>query len=214
MSRVIGISLLLFAAAFSGGCQSPYYADRGAALGGLGGAGVGAAIGANNGRTAEGAVLGAAVGAISGAIIGDSVDKDIARNNAEIQARMGRQMAGAVTSADVVAMTQSGLSEEVIATHIQANGVAQRPQAGELINLKNAGVSDRIINVMQMAPPPAGTGVATPVYAAPQPVIVEEHVYAPPVVYVQPRPYYYHPRHFHHHPPPRRAGWSIGVSGY
>ena len=197
------------------GCASPYYADRGAGVGALTGAGLGALVGEGSGHTAEGAVVGAAVGAISGAVIGDHIDKDIARNNAEVQARMGRQMAGAVTTADVVAMSQAGLGDEVIATHIQANGVAQRPQAGDLIILKNQGVSDRVINALQNAPPPGGAVVAAPMYAQPMysqpmygpPVIVEEHFYGPPVVYAR-------PRHWHHGPPPpRQVGWSVGISG-
>lgn len=210
MPRSILAPLLLCLALL--GCRSPYYADKGAALGGLGGAGLGAAIGSNSGNTAEGAIVGAALGAVTGAIVGDAVDADVARNNAEIQARMGRQMSGAVTTTDVVAMSQSGLSEEVIATHIRANGVAQRPQAGELITLKNQGVSDRIINAMQTAPTAGQMQVATPVYGAPTPVVVEEYYGPPPVVYMPPRPIYYHPRHCYPPPPPHRVGWSVGFS--
>lgn len=194
------------------GCAS--HADRGAAIGGLGGAGLGALIGEASGHTAEGALLGAAVGAVSGAVVGDSIDQDQARRNAEIQARLGRQMSGAVSSTDVIQMTQAGLSEDLIATHIGANGVQQRLQAADLIALKNYGVSDRVINTMQTAPL-AGqaviaqpTMVAQPVY--PAPVIVEEIHYGPPVFYG-----HRHHRHHHHHHHPRPAvGWSVGISGH
>lgn len=188
------------------GCAS--HADRGAAIGGLGGAGVGALIGEASGHGAEGALIGAAVGALGGSAIGNSVDQ----RNAEIQARMGRQMSGAVSTADVVAMVQSGVSEEVIATHIRANGVQQRVQAGDLITLRNQGVSDYLINTMQTAP--AGgvavqpAGYAQPVYGQPSAVIVEEHVYGPPVFYGPPRRYWHRP----HYCPPPRAGFSVGFS--
>ena len=43
--------------------------ERGAAIGGLGGAAVGAAV-ASPGNTAEGALVGGAVGAVAGALIG------------------------------------------------------------------------------------------------------------------------------------------------
>jgi hypothetical protein len=188
------------------GCAS--HADRGAAIGGVGGAGLGALIGEASGHTGEGALIGAAVGALTGAAVGDSIDQDQARRNAEIQARMGRQLSGAVTPPDVIQMTQAGLSEELIATHIAANGVQQRLQANDLIALKNSGVSDRVINTMQTAPL-AGAAqpmVAQPVYA-PQPVVVQE-VYGPPVYYAAPPPYY---RHYHR--PPPRVGWSVGISG-
>ncbi|HTN77539.1 MAG TPA: glycine zipper domain-containing protein [Pirellulaceae bacterium] len=209
MPRLL-FSFALVSVAALVGCRSPYYADRGAAVGGLTGAGAGALIGANNGHAAEGAILGAAVGAISGAVIGDTIDADVARNNAEIQARMGRQMVGAATPNDVIAMSQAGLSEEVIATHIRANGMAQRPQAGDLISLKNQGVSDRVIQMMQTAPPPGGVQAApVPVYAQPAyagpPVIVEEHFYGPP-------PPHWHRHHYHR--PPRPVGWSVGFSNH
>jgi len=198
---IAGFSLSILAA----GCAS--HADRGAAIGGLGGAGVGALIGEASGHGAEGALLGAAVGALGGSAIGDSVD----RQNAEIQARMGRQMSGAVSPADVVAMVQNGVSEEVIATHIRTNGVQQRIQPGDLITLRNQGVSDYLINTMQTAP--AGgiqpAGYAQPIYGQPSTVVVEEHVYGPPVYY-GPRRYWHHP---HYCAPPPRVGLSFGFSG-
>lgn len=202
-------SLWLVAAAalvLAAGCRSPYYADHGALAGGLVGAGAGAAIGQHNGNALAGAVIGSAVGAITGNAVGESIDEDIARNNAIIEQRMGRQFSGAVTTTDVVAMSQSGLSEEVIVTHIRANGMAQRPQAGDLIALKNQGVSDRVINAMQQPPVPR---VSQPVYAAPPPVIVEEHYYGRP--YYGPPPGYW--RHHHHgHHRHHRPGVSWGFS--
>ena len=45
--------------------------ERGAAIGGLGGAAVGAAV-ASPGNTAEGALVGGAVGAVAGALIGSA----------------------------------------------------------------------------------------------------------------------------------------------
>src|SRR5438105_7412873 len=95
------------------GCRSPYYADRGALFGGLTGAGVGALVGDATGHTAAGAAIGTAVGALAGAAVGDTIDADMARSQAEIQAKMGRQMQGAVTPQDVIAMTQAGLSDDV-----------------------------------------------------------------------------------------------------
>jgi hypothetical protein len=207
MSRASSLAVILLVISL-GGCAS--HADRGAAIGGLGGAGLGALIGEASGHGAEGALLGAAVGAVSGAVIGDQVDQDQARRNAEIQARLGRQLSGAVAPNDVIQMTQAGLSEDLIATHIAANGVQQRLQAADLIALKNYGVSDRVINSMQTAPIPGAAQpvvaqpvYAQPVYAQPAPIIVEQY-YGPPV--------YYGPPHYHHHHRPR-AGWSVGISG-
>ena len=201
-----GCGLASLVIALTSGCAS--HADRGAAIGGLGGAGVGALIGEASGHGVEGALLGAAVGALGGAAIGNTADQ----RDAEIRARMGRQMSGAVSTGDVVAMVQSGVSEEVIATHIRTNGVQQRVQAGDLITLRNQGVSDYLINTMQTAQVGGvaavqPVGYAQPVYAQPATVIVEEH-YGPPVFIGGPR--YCRPRHYC---PPPRGGWSVGVSG-
>ena len=93
------LSLALLAAFGSAGCRSPYYADRGALFGGLTGAGVGALVGEANGNAGAGAVIGSAIGAVTGAAVGEGIDADLARSRAEIEARMGRQMQGAVTVA-------------------------------------------------------------------------------------------------------------------
>jgi hypothetical protein len=184
------------------GCAS--HADRGAGIGGLAGAGAGALIGEGSGHGVEGALLGGALGMLAGSEIGNAAD----RRDAAAAAQMARATSGAVTSADVVAMVQNGVSEEVIATHIRTNGVQQRIQPGDLITLRNQGVSDYLINAMQTAPVGGGAIVQQPVYGpayAPQGVIVQE-VAGPPVFYGPPR--YWRP---HYYPPPR-VGWSIGFS--
>src|SRR5207247_11113009 len=90
MSRSSFFLPLLVAIATSQGCRSPYYADRGALFGGLTGAGVGALVGDAAGNTGAGAAIGTAVGALAGAAVGDTIDADLARSRAEVEARMGR----------------------------------------------------------------------------------------------------------------------------
>ena len=187
------------------GCRSPYYADRGALFGGLTGAGVGAAIGDASGNAGAGAVIGSAIGAVTGAAVGEGIDADLARSKAEVEARMGRQMQGAVTPQDVIAMTQAGLSDDVIATHIRANGVAQPLAVNDLIGLRNMGVRDSVINAMQQAPPRVGQAAAVyPAYPQPGREVIVQPVYAPwypppppPVVY------------FNHHRPRSRVSWGF-----
>jgi hypothetical protein len=194
-------------ASFAAGCRSPYYADQGALFGGLTGAGVGAAIGDATGDAGAGALVGSAIGAITGAAVGETIDADLARSKAEIEARMGRQMQGAVTPQDVIAMTQSGLSDDVITTHIRANGTAQPLAVGDLISLRNMGVRDSVINAMQQTPPrtaqiPPNQIPAYSPYGGP--VVVEHHYQPwcpPPPVF-----HYHHRRHGHYGRP------SIGFS--
>ena len=56
-------------------CASGPNAQRGAVIGGLGGAAVGGIIGNQSGRGLEGALIGGALGAASGAAIGNSKDR-------------------------------------------------------------------------------------------------------------------------------------------
>ena len=211
-------ALLLVAAALvsiSTGCRSMGYGDRGTLFGGLVGAGTGAAIGSNSGHPVEGALIGTAIGAITGSAVGDSMDAEVARNRAEVEARMGRQMAAAVSPEDVVAMSQAGLSDDVIATHIRAHGVTRPPQVNDLITLRNQGVSDNVLKAMQSPP---GPQVMQASAQGPTPVIIQERVYAPPPYY---GPYWGPPGPWlgyrygsscgpgHRH---RRSGYSFGLS--
>jgi hypothetical protein len=197
-------------ASFATGCKSTSYGDKGSLLGGLIGAGTGAAIGSKSGNPVAGALIGTAVGAVAGGAVGDGIDEDVARNRAEVEARMGRQMASAVTPEDVVAMTQAGLSDDVIASHIRAHGVARPPQVNDLITLRNQGVSDNVLKAMQTSTGPRPAVVPA---SGASPVIIQERVYAPPPYYGPywgPSPYFGY-RH-HHHPHRHRSGYSLGFS--
>lgn len=189
-----GLALAAVAALLTAGCASPYYADRGAAFGGVTGAGVGALVGSAVDHPVAGALVGAGVGAVSGAAVGRGMDDIEARNRAAIAASLGRQVpAGAVAFDDVIAMTQAGVNEDVIVNHIRYNGVQRPPQTGDLIALQRANVSPRVIAALQT--PPAAAG---PMAMAPPPVVV-----APPPGWGYPA-YYYPP------PPPPAYGFGFG----
>ena len=177
----LAFALLVLAAT---GCRSPYHSDQGALFGGLTGAGVGALVGNAVGHTGAGAAIGAGVGALSGAAIGNGLDEVEARNRAQIEATIGRQVAtGAATVDDVLAMTRAGVDPDLVVTHIRARGMARPIGANELIALQQSGVPKEIIQAMQMSPGPsvqAVTPVAYPAYGPP-PVVVQEYVYGPPM---------------------------------
>ena len=107
---------------------------------------------------------------------------------------------------DVVAMSIAGVDDELIITHVRANGMAAPLQQSDLIFLTQQRVSTRVIKAMQEPPPQPAQPV---VYQrpAPPPVIVREYHRAP--VYVAPpchTPHYY--SHRRHH----RSGVGWGVS--
>jgi hypothetical protein len=141
---------------------------------------------------------------LSGAAIGGSLDDIEARNRAEIEARLGRPVTGAVTMDDVLAMTRAGVSEEVIVTHIQNHGMVAPPRATDLIVLQQQHVSPRVVQTMQA--PPAMPAPAA-VYPAPGPMVVPDPYYVPaPYYWGPPPPYYYRP-----YGP--RVGWGVSIRG-
>jgi hypothetical protein len=185
------------------GCHSPFYADKGAGIGALGGAGVGALVGNAVGNTAGGALIGAGVGAIGGAVVGTAIDDVQAQNRAEIAAQLGRQVqAGAATMEEVVTMTRAGVDPRLVQNYVRTSGMVRPVTAQDVIYLHQNGVPADTIVVMQNPPTPAVAPVPM-VAAAPTPVIVEEHYYAP---HCGP-----HWRHHHFHRGPS-VSWGISVS--
>lgn len=167
------------------GCQSPRYADRGAGVGALTGGIAGAAIGENNDRPIAGAVIGSAVGALTGAAIGDSMDRDV-----EYRAAAARAEQDALTVPDVMNMSSSGLSDDVIVRQIRLDGIRRSPDKRDLVELTRAGVSDRVIEEMQSAG-------AAPIAMAPRRAAFVEHHYEP--AYCEPPWHFRHQRRIHHH---------------
>lgn len=199
------LAIVCLLGSLASGCCSPYHADRGALGGGLLGAGVGALVGDAAGNAGAGTAIGAGLGALTGAAIGAEMDESEARNRAMIEERLGRQVAaGATTINDVIAMTNAGVDEPLVINHIRSHGMAAPLGAGELIALKQQGVSPAVIEAMQTTPPPQSATVVQQV--APTPVVVEEYHYGYPFWGPPPRRYY------HHRPYYARPGVSWGVA--
>jgi hypothetical protein len=195
--RLLWTALPPLVLALSAGCYSPYAADRGALVGGVGGAGVGALVGNAVGHPVVGTLVGAGVGAASGAAVGGAIDQADARNRALIESRLGRPAPGAVTVGDVINMSQAGVPENVMITHIQNNGLAAPLGPNDLITLNQFKVSPRVVQVMQTPPmrpaqPIYVQPAVAPVVAAPTPVVMPQGFYGAyrpaPVVVVPPPP--------------------------
>jgi hypothetical protein len=167
------------------------------------GALAGAAIGDHNDETAAGALIGGAVGLITGATIGKSADQREARAQAYQQHRL-RQLSRAVSPVDVVTMSRNGLSDLVIINHIRENGVRQQLEVADVISLHQQGVSEAVITAMQQGRLASSAPARVPHYAAPAPVVVEQH-------YVSPAPYYWPPRVHYWHPPHSYPRYRSGV---
>ena len=205
--KIAKYSILLSLVMAMAGCQSPYHRDQMALFGGLAGAGLGAALSKGDKNLGENAAVGAAIGAFTGAAVGEHMDEVEAQNQALFQQRLGRQLAGATTIDDVVAMSHAQLSDEVIRTHIANHGVARTLTAQDAISLKGNGVSDVVIQAMQSQP---NRQVSNQRLAPP--VIVQEHCYADPWYYPPQRHHqfrHHYLRHGHRHP---RFSWGFSFS--
>lgn len=59
--------------------------------------------------------------------------------------------ASPVTKAEVLKLTKAGLGDDVIVTRIRVEGVESFPSADDVIELKEAGVTDRVLEAMLSA---------------------------------------------------------------
>jgi outer membrane lipoprotein SlyB len=174
---------LATSAALLAGCEypngEPNNTASGALIGGGAGAITGAAIGGSR-HGGEGALIGAAVGAITGGLIGNTMDQEQQeRLHAQapqtyVRVDQGRPL----TVADVKALVQSGVSDDVIISQISSSHTVYRLGAQDIIDLHNSGVSDKVINYMINTPNTAEATAAP----APQTVMVVQQAPPPPLV--------------------------------
>jgi surface antigen len=156
----IGLATVLTA----GGCQTPDgRTDRtatGALTGGALGAGTGAIIGSQSGRAGGGALIGGAIGALTGGIIGHAMDQQqretLSRQSPRTLERIERGQP--LGLADIKALSRAGISDEVIISQIRQSRTAYRLSTAEVLDLHEAGVSQRVIDFMintpSLYPPP------------------------------------------------------------
>ena len=161
------------------GCETPYGTPDRTGTGALAGGGIGAAsgalIGAASGRAGEGALIGGALGAITGGLIGHSMDmEEQARLREEAPQTYVRVEQGQpLSAADVKALSQARISDDVIISQIRNSHTVYHLSAADIIDLHNAGVSQPVINFMINTPTTMAGGPAVPVTPQPNAVVVE-----------------------------------------
>lgn len=136
---VLGILILI-----SSGCESK--AGQGAIIGG----GLGALGGGLIAGNATGAIIGAAVGATAGALIGAALDEkdreNLEKNAPQTLEKIDSQQQLSIY--DIESMSKNGLSNEVIIGQIQNTHSVFYLTSDQIIELKNAGVSETVITYM------------------------------------------------------------------
>lgn len=118
--------------------------------GALTGAGVGALAGGLIGGGAGGVVIGAAVGAAGGALVGAALDaqdrKTLETKSPETLQKIDNKEQ--LSSYDIKTMSENGLSDDVIIGQIEATNSVFHLSSNEIVALKNAGVSQKVIEFM------------------------------------------------------------------
>ncbi len=169
------------------GCVNPDGTQNntgsGALLGGAIGALSGAAIGGSH-HGGQDALIGAAVGAVAGGLIGNSMDQEQqARLRAQSPQTYARVEQGQPLSlADVKSLAHAGISEDVIISQIKNSHTVFRLSAADIIDLRDAGVTDKVVNYMINTASNVPEAVSSPapvIQYAPPPPPVETVVVAP-----------------------------------
>ena len=156
----VGIATAILAAACQTPEGQPNQAGTGAIAGGAIGAGTGAIIGSTSGHAGEGALIGGAIGAVSGAVIGNSIDQSqrerVQQQNPQTMQRVDAGQP--LLLPDIKALARSGVSDDIIISQIRNSRTVYRLSTAEIIDLKDAGVSNRVIDFMintpSLYPPP------------------------------------------------------------
>jgi hypothetical protein len=190
--RYMTLSVLAVAGLLLAGCETPYGRPNRAATGALIGGGFGAAAGALSSRHHNtGAIVGGAVGALAGGLIGQSMDIEAAqRERLEAQAPQTWeriQQAQPLGLADIKALAAAGVSDDVIISQIANSQTVYHLSTADIIDLKNSGVSEAVIDYMINTPTMvAESEPSTVVVSPPQPptTVVQGVIVAPGPGYV------------------------------
>ena len=173
------------------GCETPSGTPDRTATGALTGGAIGVASGALIGgrHAGEGALIGGALGALTGGWIGHSMDQ-------ETQARLRQQAPETYTRldqgqplslADVKALAAAKVGDDVIISQIRNSRTVFHLSSADIIDLKNAGVDERVIDFMINTASSLAGGAQTSqtvVAAPPPPTPVEVIGIAPAPGYV------------------------------
>ena len=156
--HILTLNLALAASAVGlTGCQNPDGTQNntgsGALVGGAMGAITGAAIGGSR-HGGEGALIGAAAGVIAGGLVGNSMDQEqqarLRAQSPQTYVRVDQGQPLAVT--DVKALAKAGINDDVIISQIRNSRTVYHLSSADIIDLRDAGVSNRVIDFMINTP--------------------------------------------------------------
>ncbi len=162
------------------GCMYPGGRPDYTGSGALSGAAAGAAIGGMATRSGQGALIGGAIGAMAGGLVGHGMD---AQEEARLQAQAPSTYERVrhdqpLTVSDVKELARAGVGEDLIISQIRSSRTVYHLTTAEIIDLKNSGVSERVIDFMINTPSQtdyseiAGVSGSCPPASLPEPVSI------------------------------------------
>lgn len=182
MKRPISVLAVTLAGIMLTGCYSPQGRPDYTASGALAGGATGAVIGSMTRNSGAGAAVGAAVGTIVGGLIGHGLDQEQeARLQAQAPQTLVRVEQGQpLSEMDVRALSQAGISDELIISQIRNSRTVYRLTTADIIILKNAGVSERVIDYMINTPSQVESAYVGGVVGPTPPAPLPETIYVSP----------------------------------
>jgi outer membrane lipoprotein SlyB len=148
--------ILLFAVAglTVTGCMSPDGRPDYTASGALAGGATGAILGSMSRNHEAGALVGGALGAVVGGVIGHGMDEaQEARLRMQAPQTLVRiEQGDPLTVSDVKALVGAGIGDELILSQIRNSRTVYHLSTADIIDLKNLGASDEVIDFMINTP--------------------------------------------------------------
>lgn len=135
------------------GCETMNNTEKGAVVGGAGGAGLGAIIGNQVGHKGAGALIGGATGALFGGAVGkakdNAEDRDMYAEHAAQMHATREFERNAMNNYDIIKLSQNGMSDRIIVNEIKRRGGQFDMSTDGLIRLRDGGVSEHVVESMQ-----------------------------------------------------------------
>ena len=178
----IGLMSCLAASVCITGCMSPTGRPDYTASGALAGGATGAIIGSMGRHPGSAPLVGAAVGAVIGGLIGHGMDQtQEAQLRAQAPQTLQRvEQSQPLTVPDVKALAKAGVSDELVISQIRNSRTVYHLSTTDIVDLKNSGVSERIIDFMINTPTQVQSAEVAGVVGAVPPAPVAEQVVVVP----------------------------------
>jgi hypothetical protein len=154
MKQSIRLLVIAVAGMSIAGCYSPQGRPDYTASGALAGGATGAIIGSMGRHPGPGSLVGGVVGAAIGGLIGHGMDQtQEAQLRAQAPQTLQRVEQGQPLAVnDVEALAHAGIGDDLIISQIRNSRTVYHLTTADIIALKNAGVSERVIDYMINTP--------------------------------------------------------------